>query len=102
MALPSLAKVMAPLVSAVVLGVMLARLAGVVSGMGGMAVRRMRVVRCLLVMVRLMMFGGFAVMLCGVFVMLRCGMVMLDDLVFGHDALHQVSGDCKSVAAARL
>ena len=84
------------------LGVMLARLAGVMRGVGGMAVRRMGVVRGLLVAVRLVVLRGFAMVLGRVLVMFGRSVVMLDDLVFGHDALHPVSSDCKSIAAAQL
>jgi hypothetical protein len=89
-------------VLAVVLDVMLARLAGVMGGVRGMAMRRMGMVRGLLVAVRLVVLGGFAMVLGRVLVMFGRSVVMLDDLVFGHDALHPVSGDCKSIAAAQL
>ena len=75
------------LVLAVMLGVMLARLAGVVRGMSGMAVRRMGVVRGGLVRIRFVMLGCLAMMLGGVLVMFSCGVMMLDELVLGHDAL---------------
>jgi hypothetical protein len=84
------------------LGVMLARLAGVMGGVRRMTVRRMSVMRGLLVCVRFVMLGGFAMVLGRVLMMLGRSVVVLDDLVFGHDALHPVSGDCKSIAAARL
>ena len=87
---------------AVMLSVMLARLASVMRGVGGMAVRRMGVVRGLLVAILLVVLGGFAMMLGGILMMLGRGVVMLDDLVFGHDALRPVRSDCKSVAARRL
>ncbi len=69
------------------LGVMLAGLVRVMFGVGGMAVRRMGVVRGLFVGVRTVMLRGLTMMLSGVLVMLRGGGVMLDDLVFRHDAL---------------
>jgi hypothetical protein len=75
------------LVLAVILGVMLARLASVVRGVSGMAVRRMGVVRGGLVRIRFVMLGCLAMMLGGVLVMFSCGVMMLDDLVLGHDAL---------------
>jgi hypothetical protein len=78
---------------AVMLGVMLARLAGMMGGVRRMAMRRMGVMRGLLVAVRLVVLGGFAMVLGGVLMMLGRGVVMLDDLVFGHDALHPVSSD---------
>ena len=74
---------------AVMLGVMLARLTGVMGGVRGMAVRRMGMMCGLLVRVRLVMLGGLAMMLGGVLVMLGRGVVMLYDLVLGHDALHR-------------
>jgi hypothetical protein len=89
-------------VLAVVLDVMLARLAGVMGGVRGMAMRRMGMVRGLLVAVRLVVLGGFAMVLGRVLVMFGRSVVMLDDLVFGHDALHPVSSDCKSIAPAQL
>jgi hypothetical protein len=88
------------LVLAVMLGVMLARLAGVVRGVGGMAVRRMGVVRGGLVRIRFVMLGCLAMMLGGVLVMLGCSVVMLDDLVFGHDALHPVNGEAAASSPA--
>ena len=86
----------------VMLGVVLARLAGMMRGVGRVAVRRMGVVRGLLVAVLLVVLGGFTVMLGGILMMLGCGVVMLDDLVLGHDALHPLRSDCKSVAARQL
>jgi hypothetical protein len=80
---------------AVLLGVMLARLAGMMRGVRGMAVRRMSVVRGLLVRVRLVVLGGFAMVLGGVLVMLGRGVVMLYDLVLGHDALHPLGSNCE-------
>jgi hypothetical protein len=76
-------------VFAVVLGVMLARLAGMVGGMRRMAMRRMGVMTGLLVRVGLVMLGSLAMVLGGVLVMLGGGVVMLDDLVFGHDDLRE-------------
>lgn len=87
---------------AVMLGVMLARLAGMMGGVGRMAVRRMGVMGGLLVMLRLVMLGRLAMMLGGMFMVLGRGVVMLDDLVVGHDALHPLRSDCKSVAAPQL
>jgi hypothetical protein len=89
-------------VLAVVLGVMLARLAGVMGGVRRMAMRRMGVMRGLLVAVRLMVLGGFAMVLGGVLMMLGRCVVVLDDFVFGHDALHPVSSDCESIATPQL
>jgi len=66
------------------LGVVLARLAGVMGGMRRMAVRRMSVVGGLLVVVALVMLGGLAVVPGGVLVVFGCGVVMLDDLFLGH------------------
>jgi hypothetical protein len=69
------------------LGVMLARLAGVMGGVRGMAVRRMRMVAGLLVAVGLVVLGRFAMMLGGMLVMLGSGVMVLDDLVLGHAVL---------------
>jgi hypothetical protein len=77
------------------LGVMLARLAGVMGGVRGMAVRRMGVVGGLLVRVRFVVLGGFAMVFGGVLVMLGRGVVMLYDLVFGHDVLHPLGSNCE-------
>src|SRR5689334_21317980 len=73
------------------LGVVLARLARMMGGMGRMAVRRMRMVGGLLVRIGFMMPGGLAVVLGGVLVMLGGGVVVLDDLVLGHGT--SVTGD---------
>ena len=72
---------------AVVLGVMLARLAGVMGGVVRMAVGGMGMMRRLLMRIGLMVLGGLAMMLGGMLVMLGRGIVMLDDLVLGHDDL---------------
>jgi hypothetical protein len=71
------------------LGVMLARLAGVMSGMRRMTVRRMGVVGGLFGCVGVVMLGRLAMVLGGMLVMLGRGVVMLDDLVFGHDDLRE-------------
>jgi hypothetical protein len=77
------------------LSVMLARFAGMMGGVRGMAVRRMRVMRGLLVRVRLVVLGGLAMVLGGGLVMLGRGVVMLYDLVLGHDALHPLGSNCE-------
>ena len=69
------------------LGVMLARLAGVMGGMVRMAVGGMGVMRRLLMRIGPVVLGGLAMMLGGVLVMLGRGIVMFDDLVLGHDDL---------------
>ena len=69
------------------LGVMLARLAGVMSGVVRMAVGGMGMMRRFLMRIGLMVLGGLAMMLGGMLVMLGGGSVMLDDLVLGHDDL---------------
>ena len=74
---------------AVMLGVMLARFAGMVRRVRRMTVRRMGMVRGFLVRISLMMLGCFAMMLGGVFVMVGRFLVVLDDLVFGHADLHE-------------
>jgi hypothetical protein len=84
------------------LGVVLARLAGMVGGMSGMTVRRMSVVRSFLMGVRVVVLGRFAMVLGGVLMVLGRGVVMLDDLVFGHCALHPLCSGCGSVVAAQL
>jgi hypothetical protein len=66
---------------------MLARLARMMGGVGGVTVRRMGMVRGLFVAIRLVVLGGFAMVFGCVLVMLRRGVVMFDNLVFGHDAL---------------
>jgi hypothetical protein len=74
-------------VIAVMLGVVLARFAGMMGGMRRMAVRGMRVVAGLLVVVGLVVRRRFTMMLGGTLVMFGRGVVVLDDLVFGHVAL---------------
>ena len=81
---------------AVVLGVMLARLAGVMGGVVGMAVRGMGVMRRLLVGIGVMMLGRLAMVLGGMLVMLSRRIVMLDDLVLGHADLRV--GRCRRFA----
>jgi hypothetical protein len=76
-------------VFAVMLGVVLARLGGVMGGVRGVAVRRVRVMAGFLVGVVLMVLGRFAMVLGGMLMMLGGFAVMLDDLVFGHSALRQ-------------
>ena len=74
---------------AVMLGVVLARLAGVMRGVRGMAVRRMGVVRGLLVGVGLVVLGRLAMMLGSMLVVLGRVGVMFDDLLLGHEDLHR-------------
>ena len=71
---------------AVVLGVVLASLASVMNGVRRMSMRRMCMVSRRFVGIRLMMFGGFTMVLGGVFVMFRSGFVMFDKLVLWHGA----------------
>jgi len=78
-------------VLAVMLGVMLAGLPGMMGGMRRMAVRGMSVVRRLLVAVGVVVLGGLAMMLGGMLVMLGSGVVMLDDLVLGHRSLRRLN-----------
>jgi branched-subunit amino acid ABC-type transport system permease component len=87
---------------AVMLGVVLAGLAGVMGGVRGMAVRRMGVMGGFLVRIRFVMLGGLAMMLGCVLVMLGRGVVMLYDLVLGHDALQPLRNDYESVATSQL
>jgi hypothetical protein len=76
----------------VVLGVMLARLAGMVGGMRGMAMRGMRMMGRRLVRIGLVMLGGFAMVPGGMLMMLGSGLVVIDDLLLGHDDLLRVNG----------
>jgi hypothetical protein len=72
---------------AVVLGVMLARLAGVVGGMRGMAMRGVRVMAGLLVIVRRVVGSRLAVVFGGMLVVLCRSVMVLDNLVLGHRIL---------------
>jgi hypothetical protein len=74
-------------VVAVVLGVVLARLTGVMGGMGRMAMGGMSVMRGLVGSVCLVVLGGLAVVLGGMLVMFGRGIVMLYDLFLGHGDL---------------
>jgi hypothetical protein len=74
-------------VFAVMLGVVLARLARVMGGVRGMAMRGVRVVTGLLVIVVLVMGGRLAMVLGGMLVMFGRGGMVLDDLVLGHGVL---------------
>jgi hypothetical protein len=69
---------------AMMLGVELAGLGGMVRGMGVMAVRDMSVVRGLLDIVVAMLRGGVTVMLGGLLVMLSGALVMFGDAFFRH------------------
>jgi hypothetical protein len=84
-------------VIAVLLGVVLARLAGMVSGVRRMAMGRVRVMRGLLVSVGFMVLGSFAMVLGGVLMVLGGSVVMIDDLVFGHRDLR---GDTATLGGA--
>lgn len=66
------------------LGVMLARLAGMMRGVCRVAVRGVRMVRGLFMRIRLVVLGCFAMMLCSFLVMVCSGTMMLDDLVLRH------------------
>jgi hypothetical protein len=70
---------------AVLLGVMTAGLDMMVFGMAGMAMGAVGVVRCLFVIAGLMVFGRFAVMLRGVFVVFGGLVMMFDAFVVVHD-----------------
>jgi hypothetical protein len=72
-----------PLVLAVVLGVMTARLGMMFFGVAGMAVGAVSVVRRFFVIAGLVVLGGFTVMLGGMLVMFG-GLVMMFDGVFAH------------------
>jgi hypothetical protein len=69
---------------AVVLGVMAASLDMVMFGMAGVPVRAVRVMGRLFVVAGFVMFGGFAMVLRGVFVMLGSLVMMLDALMVAH------------------
>jgi hypothetical protein len=71
------------------LGVVLARLAGMMGGVRGMAVRGVRMMAGFLGAVGFMVLGRFAMMLGGMLVVLGRGVMVLDDLVLGHKALRQ-------------
>jgi hypothetical protein len=71
----------------VMLGVVLVRLARVMGGVRGMAMRGVRVVTGLLVIVVLVMGGRLAMVLGGMLVMFGRGGMVLDDLVLGHGVL---------------
>ena len=73
----------------VMFGVVLAGLAGVMDGMGRVAVCRMGVVRGLLVGVGLVVLGRLAMMLGSMLVVLGRVGVMFDDLLLGHEDLHR-------------
>ena len=83
------------------LGVMTARFGMMFFGVAGMAVGAVSVVRRLLVVAGFVVLGGFTVMLGGMLVMLGSGVMVLDDLVFGHDALRQVNSDRVSIRRFR-
>ena len=74
------------------LGVVLARFARVMGGVRGMAVRGVRMVAGLLVVVGRVMRCGFAMMPRGMLVVFGGGVVVLDDPVLGHDALRGCFG----------
>ena len=66
------------------LGVVLARFAGVMRGMRRVAMRRMCMVGGFFVSIRFVVLGRFAMMLCSFLVMVCGGTMMLDDLVLRH------------------
>jgi hypothetical protein len=68
------------------IGVMFGGLGGVMVRMQRMAVGRVGMMRTLFVVTVLMVFGGSAVMLGRVFMVLR-GFVMMINVVFGHGIL---------------
>jgi hypothetical protein len=71
----------------VMLGVMATCLDVMMLGVAGMAVGAVRMMRCLLVVAGLMMFGGFTVMLRRVLVMFGGFLMMLDASVVAHISL---------------
>jgi hypothetical protein len=70
----------------VVLGVKFSRFVAVMLGVEVVGMRDMRVVGGLLVVAVLVRLGGFAMMFCGVLVVLRGLVVMIQLLFVGHDA----------------
>ena len=72
---------------AVLFGVQFRRLLVMLGGMQGMAMRNLGVMRGRFVISRLVMFGGFAMMLGRMPVMLRGVLVMFVNLVFAHRRL---------------
>ncbi|HXX03694.1 MAG TPA: hypothetical protein VEJ37_05115 [Xanthobacteraceae bacterium] len=68
-------------------GVQFRRLLVMLGGMQGMAMRNLGVMRGRFVISRLVMFGGFAMMLGRMPVMLRGVLVMFVNLVFAHRRL---------------
>ncbi|SJZ32752.1 hypothetical protein SAMN02745126_00382 [Enhydrobacter aerosaccus] len=87
-------------VAAVIFGVTLARLAGVVRRVDGMTVRRVGVMRGFLVRFGIVIFGRFAMMARRLFVVIGCGLVVLDELVPRHHPSVQSSflpSDCRNV-----
>ena len=72
---------------AVMLGVVAARLMMMMFGMAGMAMRGMGMVSRLLMVAGLVVFGGFAVMLRRMLVMLGGLVMMFDALVLAHVSL---------------
>ena len=72
------------LVLAVLFGVMTACLGMMFFGMAGVAMRAVGVMRRFLVIAGFMVFGGFAVMFCRVFVVLGGLVMVLDACVVAH------------------
>jgi hypothetical protein len=72
---------------AVMLGVVLARLGGVMSGVRRVAMRGMRMMGCGFVRVGIVMLGRFAMVLGCMLVMLGSSLVMINDLLLGHSDL---------------
>ncbi len=66
------------------LGVLLRRVLVMFGGVQGMAVRDLGMMRCLLVIAGAMVFGGFAMMLGRMVMMMRRFFVMFMDLVAVH------------------
>jgi hypothetical protein len=72
---------------AVMLGVVLARLGGVMSGMRRMAMSGMRMMGRGLVRLGIVMLGRFAMVLGRMLVMFGSSLVMINDLLLGHGDL---------------
>jgi hypothetical protein len=74
-------------VRAVVFGVVTAGLHVVMFGVAGVTMSTVRMVRCLLVIARVMMLGGFTMMLGGQFVMFGGLLMMLYARMVAHNSL---------------
>jgi hypothetical protein len=79
----------------VVFSVMLGGLSVMMGGMRCMAMRRVSMVRSFFVVTALIVFGGFAMMTCCVFMMIGCGAVVFRTLMFHDKLLHSTLSDLR-------